>query len=113
MTFVDELKKLSEKADLKHKLDRQFTELKVKMKAAASYGYHCFKIEIFTLDDALVLCLPENKEENYHCFYTTDEAFYIGELINFLAGLGFEMADFLWVKRTAASYSSMSTVVEW
>ena len=113
MTFVEELKKLSEKADLKHKLDRQFAELKVKMRTAASYGIHSFKIEIFTIEEAPVIYLPEIKDDNYYCFYTTDEAFYVSELINFLVGLGFDAADFLWVKQSTAGYSSMSAIVEW
>ena len=31
MTFVEELRELSKTVELKHRLDRQFTELKAKM----------------------------------------------------------------------------------
>jgi hypothetical protein len=116
MTFVEELKQLSEKVELKHKLDRQFLELKAKMKTAASNGYRCFKIEIFTIDfQALAVHLPENKAENYYCFYTGDGSFYTSELVSFLAKLGFDTADIAYVYSGSVSngYTSLSATVEW
>ena len=114
MTFVEELKLLSESVELKHKFDRQFTELKAKMKAAASNGYRYFKIEIFTLDSTTeAIYLPDARLENYYCVYTTDEVFYTHELINFLAKLGFDTAELSYTKNTKQGYSSLSMWLEW
>ena len=115
MTFVEELKQLSEKVELKHKLERQFMELKTKMKSAASNGYRCFKLEIFTLElDIDAVYLPENKAENYYCIYTVDGTFYTSELVSFLAKLGFDTAELTYVySGSAGSYTSLSMTVEW
>lgn len=116
MTFVEELKELSKTVELKHRLDRQFAELKTKMKAAAHNGYRYFKIEIFTIDaNAVAVYLPDYKIENYYCFYTSDSTIYTSELINFLAALGFDTAELSYVHNSEVSkgYSSLSMVVEW
>lgn len=117
MTFVEELKQLSEKVELKHKIERQLLALKAKIKTAASNGYRCFKIEIFTLiTDVSAIYLPENKNENYYCFYTHDGAFYASELTNFLDELGFDSATRKFVHDSSnftKGYTSLSTIVEW
>jgi hypothetical protein len=116
MTFVDELKELSKTVELKHKLDRQFAELKARMKTAASNGYRYFKVEIFTLDAMTeAIYLPDVKLENYYCFYTTDEMFYTCELINFLAKLGFDTAELSYVNynNSKQGYNSLSVLLEW
>ncbi len=117
MTFVEELKQLSEKVELKHKIERQFLELMTKMKTAASNGYRCFKIEIFTIiTDVSAIYLPENKNENYYCFYTHDGAIYANELTSFLDELGFESATRKFVHDSSSmlkGYTLLSTVVEW
>lgn len=116
MTFVEELKELSKTVEFKHKLDRQFAELKAKMKASARSGYRYFKIEIFTIDtNARAVYLPDYRIENYYCFYTSDSAIYTGELINFLTALGFDTTEFPYVYNSEVSkgYSSLSMVVEW
>lgn len=116
MTFVEELKQLSEKVELKHKVDRQLAELKTKMKVAASNGYRCFNIEIFTLiTDIAAVYLPDIKAENYYCFYTGDGAFYVNELFAFLAELGFETSELKCIRnsRILSGYTSLSISVEW
>ena len=99
MTFVEELKQLSEKVELQHKLDRQLTEIKAKMKSSAKNGYRCFKIEIFTINLLTdQVCLPEVNTENYYAIYTADEAFYLDAVIVFLVDLGFTVADMSFIK---------------
>jgi hypothetical protein len=117
MTFVEELKQLSEKVELRHKIERQFLALKAKMKTAASNGYRCFKIEIFTLiTDVGAIYLQENKNENYYCFYTHDGAFYASALDSFLDELGFDSTSCKFVHDSSnvlKGYTSLIAVVEW
>ena len=116
MTFVEELKQLSEKVELRHKVDRQLAELKTKMKAAAGNGYRCFKLEIFTIiTEAASIYSPDTKAENYYCFYTSDGAFYANELFTFLAELGFDTTELNCVHNSNLlnGYISLSMIVEW
>jgi hypothetical protein len=114
MTFIEELKQLSETAELQHKLDRQLNEVKTKMKAAARSGLRCFKIEIFTLNMAAeAIYLPDTKLENYYSFYTVDEAFYVRAITTFLAELGFDPAEVDFKKGATASYKSVLLTVTW
>lgn len=114
MTFVEELKKLSEQVELQHKLDRQLAEIKTKMRASAKHGYRCFKIEIFTLDlEALAVYLPDDKAENYYCFYTTNESLYAPRLFEFLAELGFDPTEVHCIKRSSGTYNSTLLSVLW
>ena len=116
MTFVEELKQLSEKVELQHKLDRQLAEVKTKMKASAKNGYRCFKIEIFTINlSADHICLPDVRAENYYAFYTANEDVYVETIINFLGELGFMMSDMSFIKciREKAGYKSMLITLTW
>ena len=116
MTFVEELKQLSEKVELQHKLDRQLAEAKAKMKVSAKNGYRCFKFEIFTINaSADPICLPGVKAENYYAFYTSNEDLYVEILINFLGELGFTVSDMSFIRsiRENASYKSMLMTVMW
>jgi hypothetical protein len=117
MTFVEELKQLSEKVELKHKVDRQLAELKTKMKTAATNGYRYFKIEIFTIiTEVAAAYLPtEIKADNYYGFYTGDGAFYANELFAFLAELGFDTSELKCVQSSnlLSGYTSLSITVGW
>jgi hypothetical protein len=116
MTFVEELKQLSEKVELQHKLDRQLAEVKAKMKVSAKNGYRCFKVEIFTISmSADPVCLPEVRAENYYAFYTGNEDIYVETIIKFLGELGFTMSDMSFIKsiRENAGYKSMLITITW
>ena len=116
MTFIEELKQLSEKVELQHKLDRQLTEVKAKMRVAAKNGYRCFKIEIFTINlSANHVCLPDVRAENYYAFYTANEDIYVETLINFLDDLGFAVSDLSFIKsiRENAGYKSTLITTTW
>lgn len=115
MTFVEELKELSETIELQHKLDRQLTDVKTKMKTVAHRGYRSFKIEIFTLNVAAdAIYLPDNRAENYYCFYTTNEAFYVKAITDFLVGLGFDYPEINYkIDSTKKFYNSVLVTVAW
>jgi hypothetical protein len=117
MTFVDELKQLSASVALRHKLERQLAEIKTKMKTAASSGHRGFKIDIITLLDSetSVVCLPDINAENYYCIFTSDEAFYIEAISEFLEELGFDPSEIAYTKRSNLidGYSSMLITILW
>lgn len=116
MTFVEELKQLSEKVELQHKLDRQLAEVKAKMKVSAKNGYRCFKIEVLTIElSADPVCLPDVRAENYYAFYTCNEDIYVEAILNFLGELGFSVSDMSFIKsiRENAGYKSMLITINW
>ena len=116
MTFLEELKQLSQTVALRHKLERQLAAIKAKMKTAASSGYRCFKIDIITLDtEADVVYLPDADAENYYSIYTANEAFYIEEITKFLTELGFDTSSISYIKRDylAKGCSSMLINIIW
>lgn len=116
MTFVEELKLLSEKVELQHKLDRQLAEVKAKMKVSAKNGYRCFKFEIFTLNTSVdPACLPDVRAENYYAFYTSNEDMYVETVINFLCELGFTISDMSFIRsiRENAGYKATLITVTW
>jgi len=117
MTFIEELKQLSESVALRHKLERQLNEIKAKMKTAASNGYRGFKIDIITLLDsrASIIRLPDINAENYYCIFTNNETFYIDAISSFLAELGFNTSEIAYVKRSNITdgYNSMLITILW
>ena len=114
MTFIEELKQLSESVVLRHKIERQLANIKDKMKTAASNGYRSFKIEVFSIDNrAKVLRLPETRADNYYCVYTLNEAIYMQELTSFLTELGFEMSEAEIIRAIRESYISTLITVTW
>lgn len=117
MTFIEELKQLSESVALRHKLERQLAEIKVKMKTAASNGYRGFKIDIITLLDsgASIIRLPDINAENYYCIFTSNEAFYIDAITDFLNKLGFNTSEIAYAKHSNITdgYSSMLINIIW
>jgi hypothetical protein len=116
MTFIEELRQLSKTVALRHKLERQLTAIKAKMKTAASNGYRGFKIDIITLDtETNVIYLPEADAENYYSIYTANEAFYTEEITKFLNELGFETSEIVYIRRDNLinGYSSMLINIIW
>ena len=116
MTFAEELKQLSEKVELQHKLYRQLAEIKTKMRTAASSGYKSFKIDIITLNTkASAIYLPEADAENYYSIYTINEAFYVSEITKFLTELGFEASKIAYVRPNTLidGCSSMIIYIIW
>jgi hypothetical protein len=117
MTFVEELRELSASAALRHKLERQLTEIKAKMKTAASNGYRGFKIDIITLLDSRpsVIRLPDINAENYYCIFTSNETFYIEAISSFLTELGFSASELAYAKHSNITdgYSSMLITILW
>lgn len=111
MTFIEELKQLSESVVLRHKIERQLANIKDKMKSAASNGYRSFKIEVFSISNrATVLRLPDTRADNYYCVYTLNEAIYMQELDSFLTSLGFDMSEAEIIRSIKEGYYT-STVI--
>lgn len=114
MTFVEELKQLSEKVELQHKLDRQLAEIRTRMKTSARNGYRGFQIEILIINtQADIIYLPDNKAENYYSIYTADGNFYYSRVYEFLSELGFDLSELTCAHRIREGYSSMLFSVVW
>ena len=115
MTFVDELKTISDTVELQHKLDRQFAELKSKMKTAASNGYRTFQIEVFYLHKNC--SITHTVAENCYVLFTHKAAakeFYERKVIDFLCELGFNTLEIDCADHKVAScYESRHFSVRW
>lgn len=115
MTFVEELRELSETVELQHKLDRQFADLKTKMKTVAHRGHRSFRIEVITYSIAdAPMRVPTNRAENYYCFFTANEEFYVKAITDFLIDLGFEYPEINYkLDATNKFYTSTLITVVW
>jgi hypothetical protein len=114
MTFVEELRELSESVVLRHKIERQLANIKDKMKTAASNGYRSFKIEVFSIDSRTkVLRLSDTRADNYYCVYTLNESVYMQELASFLTELGFDMSEAEIIRAIRDGYVSTIISVIW
>ena len=99
MTFVDELKAISDSVELHHKLDRQLEEIKAKMHLSAKNGYRTFQIEIICLTDKTYFDIKHPTAENCCVLYLRADkyantlSFYERKVIEFLNELGFTVAN--------------------
>lgn len=113
MTFVEELKQLSASVALRHKLERQLTEIKSKMKTAASNGYRGFKIDVINVLEtkSSIIRLPDINAENYYYIFTTNESFYIDAIIKFLNELGFSSSDITLTKHNDGYSATLINII--
>jgi hypothetical protein len=105
MLFKEKLQEISKQVELKHKIDRQFIEIKDKMENAAKNGYHSFTIELISLAPGTHLCLGDLEPDNF-VIKTNYLDIYEQKIVDFLCNLGFNKKD-IGLKNRAGIYDTI------